>query len=119
MRHAYGFEDVALVPGNLTINPDQTDIGFDLGDLHFDTPVLAAAMDAVVDVDFALSMSKHGGLGVLNLEGLQTRYADADGHLAEIAAAFGGGGHASAAGFSIDSGLPDIKSRIYDLADKL
>ena len=87
LRHAYGFEDVALVPGNVTINPDQTDIGFDLGDLHFDTPILAAAMDAVVDVNFAIAMSKFGGLAVLNLEGLQTRYENADEHLAAIAAA--------------------------------
>ncbi len=87
LRHAYGFEDVALVPGNITINPDQTDIGFDLGDLHFDTPVLASAMDAVVDVNFAIAMSKFGGLAVLNLEGLQTRYENADEHLIEIASA--------------------------------
>lgn len=87
MRHAYGFEDVALVPGNVTINPEQTDIGFDLGHLHFDVPILAAAMDAVVDVNFAVAMSKLGGLAVLNLEGLQTRYENADEHLAAIAAA--------------------------------
>ena len=87
LRHAYGFEDVALVPGNVTVNPDQTDIGFTLGDLHFDIPILASAMDAVVDVDFAIKMSKLGGLAVLNLEGLQTRYENADEHLAAIAAA--------------------------------
>lgn len=87
LRHAYGFEDVALVPGNITINPDQTDIGFDLDDLHFDVPVLASAMDAVVDVNFAITMSKLGGLAVLNLEGLQTRYENADEHLIEIATA--------------------------------
>lgn len=87
LRHAYGFEDVSLVPGNITVNPEQTDISFDLGDLHFDTPILAAAMDAVVDVNFAISLSKFGGLAVLNLEGLQTRYENADDYLAEIAAA--------------------------------
>lgn len=87
LRHAYGFEDVALVPGNITINPLQTDIDFDLGDLHFDTPVLASAIDAVVDVNFAIAMSKFGGLAVLNLEGLQTRYENADEHLIEIASA--------------------------------
>lgn len=87
LRHAYGFEDVALVPGNVTINPDQTDIGFDLDDLHFDIPIMAAAMDAVVDVDFAVAMAKFGGLAVLNLEGLQTRYQNADEHLDAIATA--------------------------------
>jgi len=87
LRHAYGFEDVALVPGNVTINPDQTEIGFDLGELHFDIPILAAAMDAVVDVNFAISMSRMGGLAVLNLEGVQTRYDDPDEVLAQIAAA--------------------------------
>ncbi|MFO8101517.1 MAG: GuaB3 family IMP dehydrogenase-related protein [Dehalococcoidia bacterium] len=87
LRHAYGFEDIALVPGNVTINPEQTDIGLDLGELHFDIPIMAAAMDAVVDVNFAISMSKLGGLAVLNLEGLQTRYEDPDECLAEIAAA--------------------------------
>lgn len=49
LRQAYGFEDIALVPGNVTINPDQTDIGFDLLDLHFPIPIIAAAMDAVVE----------------------------------------------------------------------
>ncbi len=87
LRNAYGFEDVALVPGNVTINPDQTEIGFPLSDLRFDIPILAAAMDAVVDVNFAIAMSKLGGLAVLNLEGLQTRYEDADGCLEEIAEA--------------------------------
>ncbi|MFO8011321.1 MAG: GuaB3 family IMP dehydrogenase-related protein [Dehalococcoidia bacterium] len=87
LRNAYGFEDVALVPGNVTINPDQTEIGFHLSDLRFDIPILAAAMDAVVDVNFAVAMSKLGGLAVLNLEGLQTRYEDADGCLEEIAEA--------------------------------
>jgi len=87
LRHAYGFEDVALVPGNVTINPDQTEIGFDLGDLHFDIPILAAAMDAVVDVNFAINISQMGGLAVLNLEGVQTRYDDPDEVLAQIAAA--------------------------------
>lgn len=87
LRHAYGFEDVALVPGNVTINPDQTEIGFELGDLHFDIPILAAAMDAVVDVNFAINMSQMGGLAVLNLEGVQTRYEDPDEVLAQIAAA--------------------------------
>lgn len=87
LRQAYGFEDIALVPGNVTLNPDQTDIGFDLLDLHFSIPILAAAMDAVVDVNFAIEMSKLGGLAVLNLEGVQTRYENPDEVLQAIASA--------------------------------
>ncbi|MBM3132887.1 MAG: GuaB3 family IMP dehydrogenase-related protein [Chloroflexi bacterium] len=87
LRQAYGFEDIALVPGEITVNPDQTDISFDLLDLHFEIPVLAAAMDAVVDPGFAVTMSKFGGLAVLNLEGVQTRYDNADEMLEQIASA--------------------------------
>jgi len=87
LRYAYGFDDVALVPADITINPDQTDIGVDLGDLHLSAPILAAAMDAVVDVNLAIAFSKLGGLAVLNLEGLQTRYNDPDEVLVQIAAA--------------------------------
>ena len=87
LRYAYGFDDVALVPGDITINPDQTEIDFAIGDLHFPIPVLAAAMDGVVDVNMAISMSKLGGLAVLNLEGLQTRYDDPDEVLQQIAQA--------------------------------
>src|SRR6266852_1319041 len=74
LRYAYRFDDVSLVPGDLTINPDQVDISFKLGKYTFDIPVLAAAMDAVVDVDFAVKLHSHGGLAGLNLEGVQTRY---------------------------------------------
>ena len=87
LRYAYGFDDVALVPADITINPDQTDIGVDLGALHLSAPILAAAMDAVVDVNLAIAFSKLGGLAVLNLEGLQTRYNDPDEVLVQIAAA--------------------------------
>lgn len=87
LRQAYGFEDIALVPGDITVNPDQTDVSFDILDLHFDIPILAAAMDAVVDPSFAIAMSKLGGLAVLNLEGVQTRYDNADEILGQIASA--------------------------------
>ncbi|TET13117.1 MAG: GuaB3 family IMP dehydrogenase-related protein [Dehalococcoidia bacterium] len=85
MRYAYGFEEIALVPGDITINPDQTDISLVIDRLSFPIPILASAMDGVVDVKFAIAMGKLGGLAVLNLEGLQTRYADPDKVLAEIA----------------------------------
>ncbi|MBI4302682.1 MAG: GuaB3 family IMP dehydrogenase-related protein [Chloroflexi bacterium] len=87
LRRAYGFDEVALVPGDVTVNPDQTNIDFNLLSLTFSIPILAAAMDAVVDVPMAIAMSQWGGLGVLNLEGVQTRYPDPYQTLAEIAAA--------------------------------
>ncbi|MFQ5880040.1 MAG: IMP dehydrogenase [Dehalococcoidia bacterium] len=87
LRPAYGFDDVAIVPGDVTINPELTDIGFSLGELTFPLPVVASAMDAVVDVQLAAALSRLGGLAVMNLEGVQTRYDDPDAVLAEIAAA--------------------------------
>ena len=74
LRRAYGFDEVAIVPGDVTINPDQTDIGFKIDDLAFAIPIIASAMDAVTDVNFAVRMSQVGGLAVLHLEGVQTRY---------------------------------------------
>jgi IMP dehydrogenase len=87
LRYAYGFDEIALVPGDVTLNPDQTDISFDLDKLHFPIPILASAMDTVVDVDLAVALSKFGGLAVLNLEGIQTRYENPEEILAQIAAA--------------------------------
>jgi IMP dehydrogenase len=85
MVRTYGFDEVALVPGDITINPDQTDISFALGNLTFSTPILASAMDAVVNPLFAIKFSKLGGLAVLNLEGIQARYENSDEIIAEIA----------------------------------
>jgi IMP dehydrogenase len=78
-RVTYGFDEIALVPGRVTINPNEVDIGFRLPrknakPLELKIPILASAMDGVVDVRFAIAMSKLGGLAVLNLEGVQTRY---------------------------------------------
>lgn len=87
MRRCYGFEEVAIVPGDVTVNPEQTSIDFSLGNLTFPVPILAAAMDAVVDPRFAAAFSKLGGLAVLNLEGVQARYEKPDEILAEIAQA--------------------------------
>ncbi|MDQ6744122.1 MAG: GuaB3 family IMP dehydrogenase-related protein [Candidatus Dormibacteraeota bacterium] len=67
---------MALVPGGVTINPEDVDISFGLGQLTFGLPFLASAMDGVVDVDFAIAMGRMGGLAVLNLDGIQTRYED-------------------------------------------
>ena len=87
LRRCYGFDEVAIVPGDITANPDQTNIDFKIDDFTFSIPILAAAMDAVTDVSFAILMSKLGGLAVLNLEGVQTRYDNPQEVLAEIAQA--------------------------------
>ena len=85
LRQTYGFDDVALVPGDATVNPDQVNMDFKIGPFTFPIPILASAMDAVVDPKFAIAMHKLGGLAVLNLEGVQTRYEDAAAILEEIA----------------------------------
>lgn len=76
LRYTYGFDEVALVPGDVTLNPEQADISLCIDSVSLSIPVLASAMDAVVDPGFAVLMSHMGGLGVLNLEGLWTRYQD-------------------------------------------
>lgn len=73
-RRCYGFDEVALVPGMVTVNPNEVDTTWVVGDLKIKVPILAAAMDGVVDVDFAVAMGKMGGIAVLNLDGIQTRY---------------------------------------------
>jgi IMP dehydrogenase len=75
-RRAYGFDEVALVPGGVTVNPDEVDISFRLGDLTLPLPFFASAMDGVVDAPFAIAMARLGGIAVLNLDGVQTRYEE-------------------------------------------
>jgi IMP dehydrogenase len=87
MRRAYGLDEVAIVPGDLTINPAMTEVAFRIDRFEFPLPILAAAMDAVVDPRFAVGLGELGGLAVLNLEGVQTRYDDPNAVLEEIAAA--------------------------------
>src|SRR5579884_2036741 len=84
-RRAYGFDEVALVPGRITINPDEIDLSFAVDGTSLDIPFLAAAMDGVVDTSFAVAMGQAGGLAVLNLDGVQTRYEDPAAVLQEIA----------------------------------
>lgn len=74
IRRAYGFDEVAIVPGDVTVNPEMARTELIFGNLSFSVPIIAAAMDAVVDPSFAISYSRLGGLAVLNLEGLWTRY---------------------------------------------
>ncbi|MCD6390856.1 MAG: GuaB3 family IMP dehydrogenase-related protein [Dehalococcoidia bacterium] len=84
MERAYGFDEVALVPGDVTVNPDQTNIDFTIGNHTLTIPILASAMDAIVDPAFAIKFNKLGGLAVLNLEGVQTRYENPDEVLNQI-----------------------------------
>jgi IMP dehydrogenase len=86
-RCAYGFDEIAIVPGTVTINPNEVDTSWELAGRRYDVPIIAAAMDGVVDPDFAILMGKLGGLAVLNLEGVWTRYDDPSGILSEIAQA--------------------------------
>jgi len=85
IERAYGFDEVALVPGDVTINPDQTNIDFTVKNYNLSIPILASAMDAIVDPTFAIKFNKLGGLAVLNLEGIQTRYENPDEVLTQIA----------------------------------
>jgi IMP dehydrogenase len=88
-RRAYGFDDIAIVPSRRTRDPRDVDITWNFTyedkDFSFPLPVLASAMDGVVDPAFAVTMGKLGGLAVLNLEGIQTRYESPDPHLDAIA----------------------------------
>ena len=88
-RVTYGFDEIALVPGEMTINPNEVDTSFTIpckngSGITLKIPIIASAMDGVTDVRFCIEMGKLGGLGVINLEGVQTRYANPSEVLAEI-----------------------------------
>jgi IMP dehydrogenase len=85
-RRAYGFDDIAIVPSRRTRDPDDIDISWKLGPYQFELPLLASAMDGVVSPETAGIIGRLGGLAVLNLEGIFTRYEDADEQLERIAA---------------------------------
>jgi IMP dehydrogenase len=84
-RRAYGFDDIAIVPSRRTRDPDDVDISWEVDAFKFELPLVASAMDAVVSPRSAIEVARLGGLAVLNLEGLQTRYDDPESILAEIA----------------------------------
>lgn len=84
-RQAYGFDDIAIVPSRRTRDPEDVDISWQLDAFKFDLPLMASAMDGVVSPATAIEIGRLGGVGVLNLEGLWTRYEDADSILEEIA----------------------------------
>ncbi len=88
-RVTYGFDEIALVPGDVTINPNEVDTSFkiprkDGSAIELKIPIIASAMDGVTDVRFCIAMGKLGGLGVINLEGIQTRYENPDEVLEKI-----------------------------------
>ncbi len=93
LRPAYGFDDVAIAPGRVTINPEMVDTTMSIpspngtGPVELGIPILASAMDAIVDPQFAIDLGKLGGLAVLNLNGIHVRYEDATEIYADIAAA--------------------------------
>lgn len=84
-RRAYGIDEIALVPGNRTLDPSIPDTKLRIGKIEREIPIIASAMDGVVDVRMAVRLSQLGALGVLNLEGIQTRYTDPEPILDRIA----------------------------------
>nr|MDQ2687650.1 IMP dehydrogenase [Armatimonadota bacterium] len=86
-RRAYGFDEVALVPASVTVDPRDVDTGWQIGKFRFEIPIIAAALDAAVDARMAAEMSRLGGFAVLNGDGLHARYENADEILQKIAAA--------------------------------
>ncbi len=100
LRPTYGFEDVSLAPGTSTIEPADVELGQEFCGIALGIPIIASAMDAVVDPRFAGALSAIGGLAVLNLEGVQTRYEDPDEILGRIAAA-------------PDDEVQDLLARVY------
>lgn len=84
-RRVYGFDEISLVPSIVTINPEDTDVSVTIGGKKFEMPIIASAMDGVISPKTAALMSKNGGLGVLNLHGVWTKYEDAESVLKQIA----------------------------------
>ena len=87
IRLALGFNDISLIPSLSTVDPADCDVSYELAGQRYELPIMAAAMDGVVDVRIARMFSEFGGLGVLNLEGIYTRYDEYDSILQEIVAA--------------------------------
>ncbi|MBI2362235.1 MAG: IMP dehydrogenase, partial [Elusimicrobia bacterium] len=87
VRRCYGFDEIALVPGSVTVDPEDVDTSLQFGDVKLAIPFLASAMDGVVDSEFAIAMGKAGGLGVVNLDGINTRYEKPREAVSQIAGA--------------------------------
>ena len=84
LRRTYGFDEVAIAPGTVTINPAMTDTTFSVGNISIDIPIIGSAMDAVASPEFASEMHSQGALSVMNLEGVQTRYESAQDAIDEV-----------------------------------
>ncbi len=84
-RRAYAFDDIAIVPSRRTRDPEEVSVAWQIDAYRFDLPILAAPMDSVMSPEAAIAFGRHGGLGVLNLEGLWTRYDDPEPLLEEVA----------------------------------
>jgi len=111
IRATYGFEDVSLAPGTATIEPSDVELGQEFCGIPLAIPVLAAAMDAVVDAVSAGALARLGGLAILNLEGVQTRYDDPAEVLAGIADASDGDVHAALAAAYVPPVREDLVAR--------
>jgi len=85
IRRAYGIDEIALVPGERTLDYELTDASFTIGNIRREVPIIASAMDSVVDVNTAVELSNLGALGVINMEGIQTRYKNPEDILSQIA----------------------------------
>ena len=84
LRRVYGFDEVAIAPGSITINPELTDTSFSVDGIDLSTPVLGGAMDAVVVAQVRREMDRLGALAVTNMEGVHSRYEDSQSVLQEI-----------------------------------
>jgi IMP dehydrogenase len=84
-RRAYAFDDIAIVPSRRTRDPEEVNVAWQIDAYRFELPILAAPMDSVMSPEAAIAFGKYGGLGVLNLEGLWTRYDEPEPLLAEVA----------------------------------
>lgn len=118
-RRAYGIDEIALAPGNRTLDPSLTQTNWTIGGIERNIPIIASAMDGVVDVKMAVLLSELGAIGVLNLEGIQTRYEDPNPILDRIASV----GKSEFVGLmqelyakSVEPEL--IKKRITDIKDR-
>ncbi len=84
-RRAYSFDDIAIVPSRRTRDPEEVSVAWQIDAYRFELPILAAPMDSVMSPETAVALGKYGGLGVLNLEGLWTRFEEPEPLLAEVA----------------------------------
>jgi len=113
-RRAYGIDEIALVPGASTLDPSLADTSYSIGSIKREIPIIASAMDGVVDVRMAVLLSGLGSLGVLNLEGIQTRYEDTGPILDQIASV----GKSEFVGLMQALYLEPIKSELVELRIK-